>query len=1010
MKVKVCPVCGYKNDSDALFCASCSFDLSTVQPITKNKHALRLIGNDFSIAITKKAVLGREGVAKEHFQDRSISRKHLKIFFQNDQWYIEDLNSSNGTWLNKKQILPLRSYKVTTGDEITLANKITLYVKMQNADDATIKEQIVDDITIKEDVEFDDKTMYKTVVLPSSAPFLDSSSLSNDETINGYKIKKHLASGGESDTYLVEKDSDLYVLKFYRLNMLPELDLVQKIKEITDQHGEHLVKIYDFWSDGKKFYEVYEYCKNGNLDDFITGNSKLDFKDKDVFFDFISQINEGLKVLHKNNILHRDLKLSNILVREDLSFVLSDFGIAKGVESSTIMTKNFKGSYRYSAPETLMNHFGKKSDYWSLGIIAFELYTSKNPFEQMTINAIFAKLLDKKDLTIPKTDIDSQVVVLLEGLLQKDPLKRWGSKEVDNFLKNIKNNIQLPEYNQDIEANENEWKNLGFNEEEKKEWQKNGFIAKEAHEWIEAGFSVLDAVELHKVGISPQEAEFGKKEGLNLHEMIMLKTKIRCLIQQTKAHYGSINCLMYNSGNSMLASGGNDYAVKIWNELVSNLIDSFELHTGYVNSVAFSPDSNIVASASQDKSIKLWDLKEKKMIASLDGHHSSVDALIFTNDGRFLISAGLDTYVHIWDIDTGKIVKTFNDSLSGICSLSISYDDKYLVGGSEDGNVYLWDFEEKKFLYSIESDQPIKTLVTFHPSKLFLAYIYNGKSVKVIDITTKKEISEFEIKATSIEFSFCGKNLAIGKEDGSVILWEYELNSVYSILKQNLEESYLQDFDMSNKNFMAILNGDTIEIWNKTKDKLISSIRMTTLSIKALAFSKNNKYLACANNDGFIQIWESTLQKNMKMLNEHGFKLHEVFGWFEKGFDIYEAKKWRDTGFDKENAIKWKVKGFLSNEAKEWIEAGFDIKEAKEWKLYKVLPNTARLLKESGISLNELEHWFEAGFSLSEVQAWHKEGFSVKEAQKWSMLEKTPESAKKYSKFGFLGYIFAKFF
>ena len=1006
---KICPVCDFQNDPDALFCASCSFDLSTVQPTDADRQVLRLLGEDFSIAVLKKAVLGREGIAKEHFLDKAISRKHLKIFFEQGHWYIEDLNSANGTYLNKNRILPLQTYQVSSGDEVTLANKVTLHIKLQNADDDTVREEIVDDSTYEEDIVTDDRTMHKTVVLPISSSFVDSSSLSDNEVINGYKVQKHLASGGESDTYVVEKDDVLYVLKFYRLNMLPKLDLVRKIKEISDKHGEHLVKICDFWEEGKKFYEVYEYCTKGNLDDFVVRNKEVDFKNTKVLFDFIAQINEGLKVLHNNQILHRDLKPSNILLREDMSVVLSDFGIAKGIESSTIMTKNFKGSYRYSAPETLMNHFGKKSDYWSLGIIAYELYFGKNPFEQMTINAIFAKLLDTNDLTIPQNGVDPQVLVLLQGLLQKDPLKRWGGQELDNFLNNIRNYTQAPSHSEIVIDDDAEWQDYGFDKKEQEEWQRYDFSAQEAHEWVAAGFTVLDAAELKKVGITVEEAEFGRKEGLSLHDMIVVKRHIRCLIQQTKAHYGSSNCVAYSDTDSLLASGGNDYAVKVWNEVALNQIESFEYHTGYINAVAFSPDGRIVASASQDKSIKLWDIEEKKMIASLEGHHSSVDALVYSGKGSLLVSAGLDTYIHVWDLKTQKIVTTFSESLSGICSLSLSYDDKYLAGGSEDGTLYLWDMEKKNFLWSIESEQPDNVLLSFHPSKHLLAYTDNAKFVKILDVTTQREIATFEMKVTSLAFCASGEMLALGREDGSVILWEYtRANS--STLKQNLEESYLQDFDMSNKNLFAVLDGDTIEIWSKTKEQLVSTIKMTTLSIKSLAFSKNNRYLACAKSDGFLQIWESTLQKNLQMVVEHGFRLQELLGWFERGFDIYEAKKWRDTGFDQEHALKWKEFGFLPDEAKEWSVVGFNAEEAKEWKFFKVLPHIARALLQSGMNVTQLERWIDAGFSLSEIQEWYLDGFSLEEAEKWKMIEKTPESAKKYRKFGFLGYIIAKFF
>lgn len=1012
MLYKICPVCGFENNANALSCQNCSFELSTVEATQKISHALRIMGNDFALAISKKAILGREGISKEHFQEKSISRKHLKIFIQNNQWFLEDLNSANGTYLNKKQILPLQRYQISDGDQIALANKITFKVYTQKDKDDTIKEQIVDNQTFQEEISLSNKTMHQTIVLPKSTQFLDSSSLTDNSIINEYKVLKHLASGGESDTYLVEKNKEIFVLKFYRLNMLPNFDVVQKIKDITDAHHENLVQIKEYWEDGKKFYEVYEYCENGNLNDFLTHNTQLDFKDKRTLFDFVLQINNGLKILHHNHVLHRDLKPSNILLRKDFSFVLSDFGIAKDMEFSTVLTKNFKGSYRYSAPESLANQFSKKSDYWSFGIIVYELYIGTNPFEQMTINAIFAKLLDANDLTIVHSNIDPQVLVLLHGLLQKDPLKRWGSAEIDNFLNNIQKNLNTPVVESTAEdlVQSNNWEHYGFTPEEQKSWEQHHFSSLQAHQWVQASFQLSDAIPLQKAGIDPEEATYGRTEGLNIHDMVMIKTKIRSLIQVTKAHYGAVNCLDYNDTSTLLASGGNDYSVKIWDELASNQIESFDYHSGYVKAVVFSPDGKIVASASQDKSVKLWDIQQKKLITSLEAHISSVEALAFSSDGKLLVSGAMDTSIIIWDTHTHKKTTTLDENLSGICSLALSHNDKYLASATEDGVIRIWDMGSKQVISSINPDVPSKSFVAFHPSKALLAYASYSAGVKIIDLETQQIIATLDINATAITFSDSGDTIALGRDDGSIILWEHALQDQYTVLKQDTEEYYLQEFDMSNPNLATVLNGDVIEVWSKSQEELISTIKMSTLALNALTFSKNNRYLACAKSDGFLQIWESSLQKNLATIYKHGFHFTELLPWLHKGFYISDAKNWRDAGFNSDNALEWRTNHFLPNEAKEWLKNGFNLQDAQEWKVHKLLPASAQSFQHINLEVHELEQWLDAGFSLSEIQNWYAEGFDIEEATKWKNIDKTPQQANKYRKFDILGYWFAKFF
>ena len=1004
MSYKVCPLCATKNRPNALLCQNCFFDLSRVPIIEEEMATLKLIAKEFSLVLVKDTILGREAFAKEYLQDKAISRKHLKIFYKNNQWYIEDLNSANGTYLNTKQLIPLQSYPLYNNAQINLAHKVEFQIKIDSSQDITIKEPINNDQTVREESIPNDKTINKTLVMPTAC--IQALSLEDEQNINGYTVKEHLASGGESDAYLVVKNNQEYVLKRYRANMIPQLQMVEKIKELTNRNSQYLVKLIEYWEEERNFYELYEYCKNGNLSDFLKKEPTVfDLKRTETLLNIVFQINQGLKVLHENKIFHRDLKPSNILIRDDFTIALSDFGIARNMDSSTIFTKNFRGSYRYAAPETLSNQFSKKSDYWSLGIILYELVVGENPFSQMGVNAIFSTLLSQEDISIP-SEINSKIRVLLNGLLQKDSLKRWGAKEVDNFFTNIHkpSNETKPQ-----EKSQESWEAFGFTTTEQKEWRENSFDSLEANEWKEANFTPIDAAALKAVGITLQEAKYAREQGLTLPEMKKIKTTLYSLIQETKAHYNAVNSIAYAQQEDLLVSGGNDYLLKIWNELASEERGSFDYHTDHIESVAFHPQESIVASASRDKTLRLWDIQKREPLTTLKGNEGYLESIAFSPDGKYIAGGGFDTRVYLWDFRSYKLIATFYDNLSAVTSIAFSYNSKYLASGSEDGTLSIWNIEEQTLYDTITSQAVEVAHVAFHPFEELLAYSADNK-LFLWDLQAKSAITQLDdiTEVTSLAFSPLGNLIACGREDGSILLWEHQSHGEYSVLKKDLEESYLNDFNFSQEHILAIKKGNEIELYNTLQNSKISSITLKSLAIKSISFHANNQLLACGTSDGFIQIWESAITTNIQKLLEYGFTIQEYFAWSKNGFDIVEAKKWKDAHFDQESAKEWIESEFLFHEAQQWRNYGFGVAEAKEWKDLNFVANIANKYKQEGFLLEDIYQWIENGFGLQEAYEWREEGFSIEQAVAWKKYDIAPKKAKKFQKFGFLQFFLAR--
>jgi NIMA (never in mitosis gene a)-related kinase len=121
-----------------------------------------------------------------------------------------------------------------------------------------------------------------------------------------------------------------------------------------------------------------EYCKNKDLRQYIEkhNNNKELIDEKEIIF-IISEICNGLKAIHNENIMHRDLKPENIFISEDFTIKIGDFGIAKQINIFQNSTTYAKGTFEYMAPEMLQEKpkCNKKVDIWSFGCIIYELCT-----------------------------------------------------------------------------------------------------------------------------------------------------------------------------------------------------------------------------------------------------------------------------------------------------------------------------------------------------------------------------------------------------------------------------------------------------------------------------------------------------------------------------------------------------------------------------------------------------------------------------------------------------------
>lgn len=209
--------------------------------------------------------------------------------------------------------------------------------------------------------------------------------LKNGDVIGGYKILKELGVGGMGTVYKAEAhDGKFVALKMLHQEMLANKRVIQKFFNeamiLAKLEHEYITKLMEFFPDGDNFAIIMEYVEGDTLKDLMA-NKKGPLPYKQAL-SIAKQILEAFDFAHEKGIIHRDIKPGNIMVVDGKIVKVMDFGIAKISSSASRGTSKW-GTLHYTAPERFKDDtvIDARSDIYSIGIMFFELFCGRKPFE-----------------------------------------------------------------------------------------------------------------------------------------------------------------------------------------------------------------------------------------------------------------------------------------------------------------------------------------------------------------------------------------------------------------------------------------------------------------------------------------------------------------------------------------------------------------------------------------------------------------------------------------------------
>jgi serine/threonine protein kinase len=274
--------------------------------------------------------------------------------------------------------------------------------------------------------------------------------------IKDYLLVKSLGKGSFGEVFLTKKgkSSKLYATKKIPSSKLLNKDfkkyLENEINIMKQLEHENIIKYHESYQTSHNIYIIMDYINGGNLSEYLT---KYKLKNGHPFSQamiqyFVKQIVEGLIYIHRKNIIHRDIKLENILLQipNHTNADLVDYSLTKvkiidfGLSTQSNLATSFVGSPIYMDPNILKKYeksggtekfksYDKKADIWSLGAITYEMLTGHNVFNASSLPELLNKV-KKGDYTLEVNCLSNEILSFLNGMLQNDPEKRATAKQL----------------------------------------------------------------------------------------------------------------------------------------------------------------------------------------------------------------------------------------------------------------------------------------------------------------------------------------------------------------------------------------------------------------------------------------------------------------------------------------------------------------------------------------------------------------------------------------------------
>jgi len=609
--------------------------------------------------------------------------------------------------------------------------------------------------------------------------------------------------------------------EYFKERFNKEIEILCNLKHkfIPDKN---IPEVIDYFEEfGCKFL-VMKYLEGENLETILEKR-----KNKQITLEeclkWMLIIIDTLNFLHNQEIpiLHRDIKPSNIILTESGKIYLVDFGIARTISSATT-TKTVVGTPGFAPPEQFTGKYSFSYDIYSLGATFHYLLSGDHPSNREPFK--FNSLSNYRD------DIPGDLQKIFDRMLsyqEKDRYTNFDEVRSD-FCKVYTNEMRKIDRQKPIKSClEQIVYSIFFiffifiivlskfscdKESSSKSYRRE---RQSTYNFPIAGYSYTP----------PHIPEYSPFPPLRPILLVPKKNKALPpfnkwgIIKSWNNYYSNVNPIVYSVDGKYIISGGSDSTIRIWDVKTEECIKAIDAHSDNISEVTLSSDGKYIASGSLDKTIKIWkydtgkliktiqiqnsriislafspngkniasfgsgkegkkikiyDIFSGKLIKSLEGHSDIIESITYSPDGRNIASGGYDTMIKIWDSKSGNCLMSLKSHKYAVNSVVFSLDGAKIASGSEDKTIKIWDVKYGTCIKTLETPYRRINSLSWSPDGKYIAAVgrSNVGHFSIWDVDNGECLLSRDLfsQGNSVIFSPNGKSIAVGREDGAIII------------------------------------------------------------------------------------------------------------------------------------------------------------------------------------------------------------------------------------------------